>query len=780
MLRRARSGEGAGPTPTPAPTPAGAFVERLSPPTLTRGKTTRLTLVGSGMAGANGLWTSLPAGEVEAKLAGTSSAGEAVFDVTVKPGAPVGLYGLRLATRSGISNAKIFLIDDLPTAEEREADAPSSPAQPLAWPLAVLGRASDADVDRYEIAVEAGQRVSFEVVGNRLGQDFDPVVVVKDARGRRVAERDNDVGLMFDCRFAHTFEKAGKYTVEVADTRFKGSEHVAYVLRVGRFPEGRVALPSTARPGESVALSVPGEETFSQKLEAPASGRAPGGFFQEVRRSGDQAPSWVSMQTSPYASVIESEPNDAFDRATPAELPRVLHGAIGSPDDRDVFAFELQAGERVSAVVECRPLGSPADLDVAVLDPAGKPLAKLDTLPDGEAKVEVAAKTKGRHTLVLKSLTGEGGPEYTYRVTLARHAPALTLNADAAGLAVPQGSYQPLPLTVKRTDVPGEVTLTLEGAPPGMKLRTSTIPAGAAELDNVIEVDRSVPLGLYSVRVIATAKAGVQDVSAVATTLPLIDRLPTGHGPHGEPFELREDQRRLPPSLTDRVAVLVVEPSPFTFELPSKLVVLPRYLDAEFPLETTRQAGFDAPIAFEARGGTLEPLMLQKPRVKADLPPATRADPVSIGILRSGVNSEVRRHYVTVTAHAEHDGRGIDLTRRFELTMKPAFEPAADPPKIEVEPGAEVTASIRANRLPPFQGAVTVKPAGVNGWELPESFEIAEGAEKTALKIKVPAGTKPGTYRITLASTARVAKFDESANGKPVEVVVVAPKGGAK
>ena len=106
--------------------------------------------------------------------------------------------------------------------------------------------------------------------------------------------------------------------------------------------------------------------------------------------------------------------------------------------------------------------------------------------------------------------------------------------------------------------------------------------------------------------------------------MPLIDRLPTGHGPHGEPFELREDQRRLPPTLTDRIAILVTPPSPYTFELPDRLVVLPRYLEATFRLETTRVAGFDGPITFVARGGTLERLNLQKPRVKAELPPATR------------------------------------------------------------------------------------------------------------------------------------------------------------
>ena len=135
--------------------------------------------------------------------------------------------------------------------------------------MAVLGNAGESDVDRYAIDVEAGQRVTFEVVGNRLGQDFDPVVTIKDAKGRRIVERDNDVGLMFDCRFAHTFETTGTYTIEIQDTRFRGSDHLVYVLRVGRFPEGRVALPSTVRPGDSVTLSLPGEQGASVRVAIP-------------------------------------------------------------------------------------------------------------------------------------------------------------------------------------------------------------------------------------------------------------------------------------------------------------------------------------------------------------------------------------------------------------------------------------------------------------------------------------------------------------------------------
>src|SRR5262245_29634085 len=93
---------------------AQAFVEHLSPPLLARGKTTRLTGAGSQLHKALDLWTSLPAGMIKATPIGASKADSAVFDVKVSDDAPVGLFGLRVATVDGLSNVHLCLIEDLP------------------------------------------------------------------------------------------------------------------------------------------------------------------------------------------------------------------------------------------------------------------------------------------------------------------------------------------------------------------------------------------------------------------------------------------------------------------------------------------------------------------------------------------------------------------------------------------------------------------------------------------------------------------------------------------
>ena len=93
---------------------AQAFIEHLSPPVLERGKTTRLSVVGSHLTKALDLWTSLPSGKLKATPIGDSKADSAIFDVHVADDAPVGLFGLRVATADGLSNVHLCLLDDLP------------------------------------------------------------------------------------------------------------------------------------------------------------------------------------------------------------------------------------------------------------------------------------------------------------------------------------------------------------------------------------------------------------------------------------------------------------------------------------------------------------------------------------------------------------------------------------------------------------------------------------------------------------------------------------------
>ncbi|MEO1995095.1 MAG: hypothetical protein ABGZ17_07455, partial [Planctomycetaceae bacterium] len=351
-----------------APAAAEIFIEHIFPPCVAPGKSQILTLTGTEFQGATAVWTTLPPGQITAKITHVSATRVGVelqLQSTVAPG----LYGMRLATVSGLSNMHVLAVDDLPVALERETGPGNSSndkfaaAEPVTWPAVVAGTAPETDVDHYAIQVQANERVSVEIVGNRLGKGFDPLVTVMDATGRRVTESDNDIGLFYDSRFSWTFQQAGRYVLRVKDTRFHGSEHWAYMLRIGRFPAVHVAIPSTVSRGGRAVLRFPEHDTAERELldtELPTAQS----FFLGVRDQNRTATAWVPLHISPMPNVIESEPNDEAASATPARLGANLHGIVNPIGDDDWYVLELKKGTRIEVRAVTRDLGSPADVEL--------------------------------------------------------------------------------------------------------------------------------------------------------------------------------------------------------------------------------------------------------------------------------------------------------------------------------------------------------------------------------------------------------------------------------
>src|SRR3954464_2115781 len=150
---------------------AQGFVESVSPPVVERGKTARVTFVGHDLGPGLDMWHALPKGALTAKPV-SSESGKLVFDITAAADAPVGVCGLRLATRDGLTNAVLFHVEDLPV----KGNVASEKSVSLALPGCVWGTFRDGTLDRYTITVNAGERVSFEAVSNRLGKDADPLL----------------------------------------------------------------------------------------------------------------------------------------------------------------------------------------------------------------------------------------------------------------------------------------------------------------------------------------------------------------------------------------------------------------------------------------------------------------------------------------------------------------------------------------------------------------------------------------------------------------------------
>src|SRR5262249_10951465 len=147
-----------------------------------RGTKLEVTLTGTNLAEPTGLWTSFPA-KVTIPTDANNGKDNARLRVLleVPADAPLGFHALRLATTRGMSNLRLFCIDDLLQVMETNTNHSKNTAQGVPVPCVVVGRA-DAEVsDYFKVTVKAGQRLSFEVLGRRLGSAFDPQLYIYDA-----------------------------------------------------------------------------------------------------------------------------------------------------------------------------------------------------------------------------------------------------------------------------------------------------------------------------------------------------------------------------------------------------------------------------------------------------------------------------------------------------------------------------------------------------------------------------------------------------------------------
>ena len=749
---------------------AEPVVEHLEPPALTRGQANKLTIIGSDLDRAQQLWLSLP--EKFFQIKGLSSSlVRAEVEVTVAADCPLGIYGLRLATEDGLSNLQLFAIDELPPTT-----ATNEPLQKL--PAAIVGDLQAAEVDRIRFTAAAGEQTSFDIVCSRFGSDADPLLTIVDERGKRIVQKDNSPGIFYDCVFAHTFKTAGTYTLEVRDSRYLGSPHWQYWLRIGKFPAARVSLPSTILPGIATKLSLP--EAGGDIEVATAADQAIGSFFQSVKGKEDAAATWLPLTVSNLNSAVDREPNDTRDSPTHvATLPASLQGVLNPAGDVDCFTLYLAKGQKLSLRAESKTIQSAADLEVILLDSTGREMQRMDdvTLPGGaleEAAFNFNAGDDGLYHLQIRDIGGSGSPAHTYRIDITPQQPKLELKSEISALSVPLRSYQRLPFTVVRTECPGPVELSLVNAPPGVTLEPTTIPEGANTCDCKLRAAGHVSLGLSSFQVIAKTKVGEQEITAALVVQPLVDRqlINVDLIKHA----LRENQRWLPATCTRSIALQIIPAVPFTVELAAPDLVLPRYQQATATIVTTRDGGFAEPISFSALGGQCGEEKQGRKQVFARIADAKKdqASVPALFISRSLANDVSER--IDVTAVAKHGNRMVTLQRSLQLIVKPGFEVTIDPPPPTVlPPGSNFNLRLALQRLPSFAGPVEIEVQPISGLQLPEKLTIAAEANSAEIAVVIPEDFRQGRHRFRFTATGQVGNFQEELRPKEFDLEVKAP-----
>ena len=101
-------------------------------------------------------------------------------------------------------------------------------------------------------------------------------------------------------------------------------------------------------------------------------------------------------------------------------MPITANGRIFPRDDIDLWEFEANAGQTVTALLAAKSLHSPLAPRLEVLDAKGRVLAETMTypVPGSDESVRFTAPAKGRYRVRVTDAKAQGGQAYVYRLTI--------------------------------------------------------------------------------------------------------------------------------------------------------------------------------------------------------------------------------------------------------------------------------------------------------------------------------------------------------------------------
>ncbi len=545
--------------------PAVAFAQPKIPPTyptLTSlasvggkpGTTVDVALPGTNLLDATAVWTSFGG---KATIAdGQKDPAKLTAKIDIPAATPPGLYAVRVATKAGVSNLRPFVVDDLPTTDEKDNNTKTKP-QPITAPGVVLGTTTAEVSDFYKITAKANEPLAIEVLARRIGSPFDPLLILHDAAGKELVGQyaDDTPGLQGDARVVYVPKADGEVVVEVRDSTYKGGADYAYRLRVGHFPVATTAFPLAVQAGQTASIGfagpgVDGVKGVSVKGEGEVVYAAP---KRDAGVSGWPLP----VRVNPFPESTEVEPNNTADKANVLPVPGGVSARFGEKNDLDHFKFTTKKGQKVAVTALTFEVNSPAEVFVRILDAKGAELAKSNPQQIG-TRLEFTAPADGDFVIACEHTNYLFGPNEVYHLSIKPLVADFAIGVGFDRLDVPAGGVGLLPITaltkMNGFNAPVVVEFTSDTVSGKMTLPAAANPLPATPLYLPLVAKPGTAPGIVTGTLKATAKIDGADVTR---TVDLMEHVKGNLANMPTP----------PRELLTPFAVAVVPELPFSLEL---------------------------------------------------------------------------------------------------------------------------------------------------------------------------------------------------------------------
>jgi hypothetical protein len=722
------------PVPPTAPNPQAPVLNMPVPLGMQRGTSMELTLTGANLAEPTGLWTSFPAAiTIPTDKNNGKDAGKLRVHLEVPKDAPLGFHSLRLATSHGMSNFRLFCIDDLPQLTEVDTNRSKSTAQTVPLPCVVVGKADAEVADYFRFAVKPGERVSFEVLGRRLGSGLDPQITLLDPRSGRELPggHNNDApGLQTDPRLTYTFKEGGDYLIEVRDTMWRGGGDFWYRLRIGDFPCATTPIPMAARRGTQVSLSFAGPNVDGvAPLEVAVPDDPNVSALSVAPRGANGLYGWpVILALSDHEEAVEQEPNNDPAHANRLPVPGGVTGRFLQPGDVDHYVFAAKKGQRLIIEAQTLELNSPTEVYLVLKDSKGGQIAASN--PAVASRLDFTCPADGDYTLVVEHLLYAHGPSEAYHVSILPYEAGFNLTLGIDRFEVTPGSVTAMPIFAQRRDYAGPIAVRVIGGPQlsGTGIIEQGRPAAPNQPAATLLLSAAVdaPPGPYTITIEASAvingRSVVQDLSLHNLASQALAGLPYP-----------------PPGVSARVAVAVTPRPPFTLSAHFDFAEAARGQAVPLTIRATRAPGFNEDI-------TLSPFNLPA-NVTATLKSIARNQTETKTQVTAAVNAALGSFPVAFTGKSKFQNRDYAVTTQpVPLVLVFPFELQVEP--VKVAAGGKAKVKVTAARATGYQG-----PIALEFRNLP--------ANVTAPKAVIPAGQTNAEVELTAAANpAAVDKTD--------------------
>lgn len=725
----------------------------ITPLCVQRGNPVELTLAGANLADPLGVWTTLSSAKVTIPTDANNGKDNTKLRVRleVPRDAPMGFHSLRLATARGMSNFRLFCVDDLPTVPQIESSRNKATPQVVPVSCVVLGRVNAETSDWYRITVPANQRLSFEILGHRLGSAFDPELTLYDtATGKPIpgAHSNDAPGCQTDPRLTFTFKHAGDYLIEVRDVLYRGGPDFQYCLRIGDFPCATTPVPMAAKRGSKVSVSFAGpnvEGVPAVEVQTPSDPAVDTIWVTPTGANGMHG--WpVPLALSDMDELMEQEPNNDPAHANRVPVPCGITGRFQEKGDIDHYVFAAKKGQRLVIDAMTFDLNSPTEVFMTIKDAKGGQLAAMN--PMAAPHLDFTAPADGDYTLTVEHLYYWGGPAESYHLAIKPYESDFALDLRLDRWDAAQGGTVSIPVMLSaRRDYNGPIDVSVVG-PDGISghatisqgQAASPAPPAAAPPTVMlpVSVKPQLAVGAYSVLVQGRAVIDGKPVVRYASV-----RFPASQNLAGLAYP--------PRSLNDQVGFAVTEKAPFTLAAKFDVAEYLRGGTATATITATRDPGFAEEIALTAAG------------LPANVSPALKPIPkgqneVKVQ-LNAAANAPLGQFAITFTGATKHQGKDFSFSASpAALVLAPPFGLTASPLPLKVTPGEKAMLKVTASRRAGYQGPISIElrnlPANVTANKATiEKDQTAVDVEVSAAAAAA-AGDKPDVEIVGTATAA--------------------------